>query len=80
MKCSSCGQQKNELKARNSKIIKSMRLFMCQTCTEKELEPRYVIIIYLRSRREGDDSKNLAEKFVKNRQYLGKEITLAETI
>lgn len=80
MKCSSCGQQKKDLSAKPSALIGGMRLFMCNTCIEKGYEPRYLVILYMRSHREGAGKKNKAKKYIADRLYVGEEIKASEIV
>jgi hypothetical protein len=75
LRCSSCDKPKAELLPRESHLIKGMKLFMCRTCLDAKLEPRWIIIMAGRS--NGPDF--VREYVIKNR-YIGKPITAAELI
>jgi hypothetical protein len=71
IECSSCGEQRNELRARQSRLMPSVRLFLCSGCYDK-MEPRYIIIIVGRS-----DAKKVTE-YINGRRYVGEEILAKE--
>jgi hypothetical protein len=75
LRCSSCDKPKAELLSRESRLLKGMKLFMCRTCVDSKLEPRWIII--LAGRKDGADS--VREYIIKNR-YVGQTITAAELI
>lgn len=72
--CYSCNKTKNKLNLRRS-ILLPINLFLCQTCIDQKLEPRWVILIA--GRQNGHDS---VKEFVQKRKYLGSEITAAELL
>lgn len=49
---------------------------MCATCIEKKYEPRYLIILSIRSAGINDTIK----KIIHERRYLGKEILAADIL
>lgn len=73
LRCSSCDKPKAELLQRESKLLKGTKLFMCRTCIDGKLEPRWIIIVAGRSK--GSDF--VREYIVKGR-YLGEKITAEE--
>ena len=75
MLCSSCDKQKAELFPKKSALLKGTTLYMCRTCIEAKMEPRWIII--LAGRRDGSDS--VREYIVKNR-YVGTPIRAEEII
>lgn len=75
MRCSSCDKAKNELFPKKSILLKGTNLYMCRTCIEEKMEPRWVII--LAGRREGPDF--VRDYIVKNR-YKGAPIKAEEII
>jgi hypothetical protein len=73
LRCSSCDKPKAELLQRESKLMRGMKLYMCRSCIDSKLEPRWIIIMGGRS--HGAD--HVREYILKNR-YLGKKITAEE--
>lgn len=73
MQCFSCGKQKNELLPKKSDILSGVQLFMCQSCIDAKLEPRWVVV--LAGRQNGTDS--VRDHIVK-RRYLGNTISAEE--
>lgn len=74
MPCSSCQRFKAQLRPRRSKLLDTM-LYLCTECFEKKREPRFAII--LAGRRDGVDS---ISEYIKNKRYVGKDITLRELV
>lgn len=75
MVCSSCDQPKAELFPRKSALINGMTLYMCKSCIEARLEPRWVVILI--ARRQGPDS---VKDFIKKYKYIGDPITAEEIV
>jgi hypothetical protein len=75
MRCSSCDKAKAELFPRKSALLRGMTLYMCRSCLDNGLEPRWVII--LAGRRDGTDY--VRDYIVKNR-YVGETIKAEELI
>lgn len=75
MKCFSCNKQKNELSAKKSELLHGVDLFLCTTCLELKLEPRWVVV--LAGRQKGPDH---VRDFVLKRRYLGEDILANELI
>jgi hypothetical protein len=75
MECQSCGKQKAELHAKESKLWKKTKVLMCQTCINAKMEPRGFII--LAGRMLGDDA---IRDYIKHHRYHGAEITAKELL
>ena len=75
MKCFSCNKQKNELSAKKSELLHGVDLFLCSSCLDLKLEPRWVIV--LAGRQKGPDH---VREFVLKRRYLGEDILANELI
>jgi hypothetical protein len=73
--CSSCDKPKDKLYPRKSTLLKGTTLYLCKSCIEKKMEPRWVII--LAGRRSGPDS--IRDYIVKTR-YYGKPIEAEEIL
>jgi hypothetical protein len=75
MLCYCCGKQKNELQPCQSDIIKGMSMFMCQSCIDAKMEPRYVVV--LGGRQHGPDH---VRDYIIKRRYVGRPISAEELI
>ena len=75
MKCQSCDKQKNDLIVKKSSLINGLNLYMCQTCIDDKLEPRWVIIL---ASRQKDPS--VVRDYVVKRRYIGRDISGSELI
>jgi hypothetical protein len=75
MLCFSCGKAKNQLLPTKSNIIEGIQLFMCPSCIELGLEPRWVVI--LAGRQFGFEK---VKNYIVKRLYIGKTITAEELI
>lgn len=73
MICASCSQNKAEVHPKRSAVAPAQTILKCNSCIEKKLEPRYLIIIY--GRRNGFDS---VSEFIKQRRYVGNDILASE--
>ena len=76
MICQSCGQPKNDLHARPSQLIKAMTLVLCSSCIESGYEPRYMIILAIRSLGASDK----ASKLISQRKYTGPDILASDIV
>lgn len=72
--CYSCNKSKNKLNLKRSSLL-SINLFLCQTCIDDKLEPRWVILIC--GRQNGHES---VKEFVQKKRYIGSEITASELL
>lgn len=52
-----------------------INLFLCQTCIDSKLEPRWVILIS--GRQNGHEH---VKDFVQKKKYIGSEITASELL
>jgi hypothetical protein len=75
MRCSSCDKAKAELFPKKSSLLMGTTLYMCKTCIDSKMEPRWVII--LAGRKDGPE--RVRDFIVKNR-YCGDPITAEEII
>lgn len=72
--CYSCNKSKNKLNAKRSSLL-PINLFLCQTCIDEKLEPRWVILIA--GRQNGHE---LVKDFIQKKKYIGAEITASELL
>lgn len=75
MNCQSCGAQRNKLHKVQSRLIKSMELYLCTDCKKAKYEPRWLVVLAGRSY-----GAEAVEEIVTKRKYLGKEIELKELL
>jgi len=72
--CYSCNKSKNKLNLKRSMLL-PINLFLCQTCIDQKLEPRWVILIS--GRQNGHEH---VKEFVQKKKYIGQEITASELL
>lgn len=72
--CYSCNKTKNKLNLKRSSLL-PINLFMCQTCIDEKMEPRWVVVIA--GRQNGHES---VKDFVQKKKYLGTDITASELL
>lgn len=72
--CYSCNKSKNKLTVKKSTLL-PINLFLCQTCIDSKLEPRWVILIS--GRQNGHEH---VKDFVQKKKYIGSEITASELL
>ncbi|QMP84335.1 hypothetical protein HUN41_00246 [Streptomyces phage Coruscant] len=72
MVCDSCGAQRNVLTTKKSEIYKLMVFSFCHSCTEKNMEPRWLIILAARAGK--DVSFWLEERRYEGEDILGKDL------
>jgi hypothetical protein len=72
--CYSCNKTKNKLNLKKSSLL-PINLFLCQTCIDEKLEPRWVVLIA--GRQNGHES---VKDFIQKRKYIGNEITASELL
>lgn len=75
MPCTACQKPKHQLKVRKSKVMPNLQLFLCSECIDNRREPRWALI--MAGRENGIDT--IAE-YIRNRRYVGKDITLRELV
>ena len=72
--CYSCNKTKNKLNLKKSSLL-PINLFLCQTCIDEKLEPRWVVLIA--GRQNGHEH---VKDFIQKRKYSGSEITASELL
>lgn len=75
MKCQSCGKQKENLHKVQSRLIKSMDLYLCTDCKRAKYEPRWLVVLAGRSY-----GAEAVEEVVTKHRYLGEDIALRELL
>lgn len=74
--CQSCEEQKLTLQRIKSSLIKTMEITMCATCIGEGYEPRFMILLAIRSSGISD----MAKKFIRDRKYLGDIIPASDIL
>lgn len=74
--CQSCEEQKMSLQRVKSSLIKTMEITMCATCIGKGYEPRFMILLAIRSTGVSD----MAKKLIRDRKYLGEVIPASDIL
>lgn len=72
--CYSCKKSKNKLNLKRSNLF-PINLLMCETCIDKKVEPRWIII--LAGRQLGSDA---VKDYILKRRYEGAEISASELL
>lgn len=75
MNCYSCNKQKANLEPCKSELLPGVHLFLCATCIEEKLEPRWVVI--LAGRQHGPE---YVRDYIIKRRYIGHTISAEELI
>ena len=73
LRCSSCGQEREDLQPKNSRLLPKNRLMLCSDCIN--MEPRYLIVLYART--YGMDA---VAEYILRRRYHGAEIMAKELL
>lgn len=73
--CSVCSAQRANLVVKNSKLMPSMKLYLCSSCLQEGKEPRYLVILVGRSK-----GTEVVSKYIKGRKYDGEEILASELV
>lgn len=80
MICTSCRKQKAELRARKSKLITNMQMFLCNECFKGKNEPRFAIIMVGRQRLAAGDDLGPVEEYLRLHRYVGEEILASDLV
>lgn len=73
--CSSCRKHRYQLRARKSKLIPNVTLYLCNDCVAKKFEPRWTVIMAGR-----EFGIEVVKDYLKPQRYLGEEIKLSELL
>lgn len=74
--CQSCDEQKMSLQRIKSKVIDTMELNLCKTCSDLKLEPRWLIILAIRSNGVTKQTRDI----INQRRYIGEEIAASDIV
>ena len=75
MLCSVCKKNRETVTPKQSKLLPSTRLFLCNACLDGGFEPRYLIILTAR----GGDMTTI-KPYIAKHLYVGDKITAEELI
>jgi hypothetical protein len=71
--CSVCKKSRNDITRKNSILIPGINVYLCNECLAEKREPRWLIVLAGRSGRF-----DAIRPFLKNRRYVGDDITAEE--
>lgn len=74
MNCSVC-DKKSDLRLKSSKLMPKVELYVCPPCDQKNLEPRWIVLLIARTQ----GIKNVSNYLI-NQQYHGDEIAAKELL
>lgn len=72
--CYCCNKSKAQLNLVRS-VLLGINLFMCESCKESKMEPRWVVLIS--GRQNGPE---YVKEFIAKKRYCGNEISAAELL
>jgi len=75
MICSVCKRNRDNVTPKQSDLMPSIRLFLCNECLDAGKEPRYVIVLVAR----GGDALSV-KSYIKDHRYVGEAITAKEML
>lgn len=75
MVCTICRKHKAELRARKSKLMPGMQMFLCNSCFTNNYEPRFLVIMV--GRRDGVEA--IAD-YLKRHRYVGDDILASDLL
>lgn len=79
VQCTSCKKPKKELKAKKSKALPGVPMYLCQDCLDGKREPRGFIVLAGRQAFErGENGLETISYWIKPQRYVGSPITLRE--
>lgn len=76
MKCTVCRKPKHTLRPRMSKLKPDMQMMLCAECFDEKREPRYLIVLIARDRRNGGLAA--VRDYIRQHRYYGDKITAEE--
>lgn len=75
MNCNACGKQKKNLRAVESRSFPGRNFYACSSCRQEGYEPRYLIILAIRSGIRGG-----VEDVIREGCYIGDRILAEEVV
>lgn len=76
--CTVCRRHRATLRPRKSKLQPSMQMFLCNECFDEKREPRFLVILVARDKKNGGLEK--VRDYIRNRRYYGEKITAEELV
>lgn len=81
MICTSCKKPKAALKAKKSKALPGVPMYLCQECLDNRREPRGFLVLAGRQAHDrGENPIEALSYWIKHHRYLGDPITLRELV
>lgn len=79
LQCTVCRRHRANLRPRKSKLLPGgQTMFLCNECFEAKREPRYVVILVARDRKNGGLEK--VRDYIRNHRYYGDKIRAEELV
>ena len=78
LQCTVCREHRATLRPRKSKLQPSMQMWLCNECFEEKREPRFLIILVARDKKNGGLEK--VRDYIRNQRYHGPKITAEELV
>ena len=78
LQCTVCRKHKLVLRPRKSKLNPSMTMHLCNDCFENKFEPRFLVILVARDKKNGGLEK--VRDYIRHHRYFGDKITAEELV
>lgn len=78
LKCTVCRRHRANLRLRKSKLKPGMSMFLCNECFEEKREPRFLVILVARDKKDGGLEK--VRDYIRNHRYYGDKIRAEELV
>lgn len=78
LQCTVCRRHRATLRPRKSKLKPDMQMFLCNECFEGKREPRFLVILVARDKKNGGLEK--VRDYISNKRYYGEKITAEELV
>lgn len=76
--CTVCRRHRAHLRARKSKLNPNMQMFLCNECFEGKYEPRFLVILVARDKKNGGLEK--VREHIRHHRYFGDKIRAEELV
>lgn len=77
LKCTVCKRHRANLRARKSKLMPGMSMFLCNECFDAKREPRFAVIMVARDPQQG---LAVVRDYIRNHRYYGEKIRAEELV
>lgn len=78
LQCTVCRRHRATLRPRKSKLNPTMQMFLCNECFEEKREPRFLVIMVARDKKNG--GLEAVRDYIRNKRYYGDKITAEELV